>query len=225
LSCAVAAGLVTEELTTRDRFAAEYQHEGLFDKAHQILDEGLARFPDRGMLWLRKGRVHWYQDHYSLAYAALTTALKYGSPRQAVLYNSAQVLTEWGSFETALVESKKFLTGKRLTSDEGSAVRSARAYIWGLTGELPRALKEFAAIEKVQPDTAWVYYRRALCHHTSGDTEAATADLARALTTDESELMPGQRYRALELLKTYNVAPPSEIGIKPFERRKARLNL
>jgi tetratricopeptide (TPR) repeat protein len=225
LDCALASDLFNEELATRERLAAEYHHERLFDEAHRILDDGLMRFPGTAMLWLRKGRLHWYEGHYSLAYAALMAASKYHYPKQQVLYNSAQVLTEWGSFHAALIDIGQFLSGKVYTQDEGAAVRSARAYIWGQTGQLSRALKEFANIEKALPDVGWVYYRRAICHHGDGNTEAASADLLSALTSKAGGLTPGQHSRACELLREYKVLLPSEPSLAPYERRSNYINL
>ncbi len=225
LDCALASDLVNEELATRERLAAEYHHEWLFDEAHQILDDGLMRFPDTPMLWLRKGRLHWYEGHYSLAYAELMTAGKFRYPLQKVLYNSSQVLAEWGSFDAAHGDIKQFLEGKAYTSDEGAAVRSARAYIWGQTGQLARALNEFASIETALPDVGWVYYRRAICHHSDGNTEAAGTDLVKALTAKAGGLTPGQRNRARELLEQYKRSLPSEPSLAPYERRSNYINL
>lgn len=225
LSCAITSNLVREELATREFLAAMYQHEELFDEAHRILDDGLVRFPDAAILWLRKGHVVWYEDRYSLAYAVLTTARKFGSSQQEVLYSSAQVLTEWGSFDAALTEIKQYLASKAIPSSEGAAIRSARAYIWGQTGELPRALKEFAAIERAQPNTPWLYYRRALCHDTDGNVKAASADLECALTTKGAGLKPGQRHRAAELLRKYKVPVPSYMPPPEFEGRTLNLHL
>src|SRR5580704_3904904 len=79
IDCAVSAGLVDGELSSRERLASHLQIQADFQTAHTILDAGLMRYPNAAPLWLRKGKVHWYEQAYSLAYGALTTALKHSS--------------------------------------------------------------------------------------------------------------------------------------------------
>src|SRR5437588_739827 len=74
------AGLWEEETSARDRLAGRYQERGECEAAHATIDAGLARHPQAAALWLRKGKLHWYEQAYSEAYAALTTALRSRAP-------------------------------------------------------------------------------------------------------------------------------------------------
>jgi hypothetical protein len=211
IDAAVSAGVTDRELVCRVRLANSYQIPGDFHLAHEVLDTGLARYPDAARLWLRKGIVHWYEQAYGPAYASLTTALKYGSPRQSVLHARSQVLAEWHSFSAALDDISAYLKGE--TRDPGSnpiavaSVRSAQAYVWALTDKYTQALSEFDAIAPANPDSAWLYYRRALCHVHVENTEAAVDDLRQAIGKQSPKLNPPRYAHAVTLLSEYGITP------------------
>jgi hypothetical protein len=216
IDAAVSAGLTDKELVCRVRLANSYQIPGSFHLAHEVLDTGLARYPDAARLWLRKGIVHWYEQAYGPAYASLTTALKYGSPRQSVLHARSQVLAEWGSFSAALDDISAYLKGEARDPVSNpiavASVRSAQAYIWALTDKYTQALAEFAAITPANPDSAWLYYRRALCHVHVENNEAAVSDLRRAIAKQSPKLNPPRYAHAVSLLDSYGVALETETG-------------
>jgi tetratricopeptide (TPR) repeat protein len=214
IACASSAGLRDEEISTRDRYASYYHRRAAFPAAHNVVDVGLRHFPDAALLWLRKGKVHWYEQAYSLAYAALTTALRHGSPRQSVVHARGQVLAEWGSFEAALVDLDEYLAGADVRIVNAASVRSARAYIWGQTGRMSDALAEFDAVERIKPDSPWLYYRRALCYVKAGQLKPAAKDLVRALTSEGPRLNPPRREHATALLQEWGVTV--ELAEPPF---------
>jgi tetratricopeptide (TPR) repeat protein len=99
---AVKAGLKDDELASRIRLATYHQRRDNCQRAHEVLDDGLRRFPTAADLWLRKGKVHWQEQDHSPAYAALMTAEVYGGSHPAIIHARGQVLTEWGAYEAAL---------------------------------------------------------------------------------------------------------------------------
>lgn len=200
IECAIGAGLVDAEISCRIRLANRYQIPAKFQLAHEVLDAGLLRYPSAGRLWLQKGKVYWYEEVYSPAYAALTTALRHGSDRQSVLHARGQVLAEWGSFTAALTDIEDYLAFDNHNVISEASVRSARAYIWGVTGQLGQALQEFEAITPNNPDSAWLYYRRALCYIQTDDKSSAMDDLRRAIEKDSPKLNPPRYAHAVALL-------------------------
>jgi tetratricopeptide (TPR) repeat protein len=205
ITCAVGAGLHEEETLSRDRLASRHQIVGDFEAAHSVLDAGLIRFPATPKLWLRKGKVHWYEETYSLAYAALTAALKHGATRHSVLHARGQVLAEWGSFDAALADIANYLTFTKARPADIASARSARAYVWGQRGDLEQALAEFDEIEPLNPRSAWLHYRRALCYVSGRDTESATHYLTQALKCDSPKLNPPRKRHAMALLSNYGI--------------------
>jgi len=208
VACAVNAGLEAEEITSRERLATRYQVPARFQEAHEILDAGLVRHPHAAELWLRNGKVYWYEQDYSAAYAALTTALKEGTSRTSVLHARGQVLAEWGSFDAAVEDINAYLEITKATSADLSSARSARAYAWGQLGDLPRAVAEFDALEARSSTGAWQHYRRALCYVTHDMKKPAIKYLKRALERDGPPLNPPRREHAERLLADFGVQPP-----------------
>ncbi len=206
VKCALGAGLQEEELSSRARLASRYQIKAQFHTAHEVLDAGLRRFPDAARLWLRKGKVHWYEQAYSQAYAALTTAQEHGARRRSVLHARGQVLAEWGSFEAALADIAGYLAETKARSTDIASARSARAYVWGQQGELGQALTEFEEIEPLNPDSAWLYYRRGLCYVTVGRQKQAVSDLERALQCGGPSLNLPRKNHVIALLQQYGVS-------------------
>jgi len=212
IEAAVRANLVNEEITCRDRLAGRYQVIGEFTAAHKLVDDGLQRHPRSDGLWLRKGKVHWYETAYSEAYAALTTARTYGCSRTSVLHARSQVLAEWGSFEQALADSADYLALAKGTIPANIvAVRTARAYVWALTGDLDRALKEFAELRTKKQGRAWFYYRRGLSYAAHDQIRSARADFRRALDSDQPALGSIRRQAMLDYLATHGKTPASSL--------------
>jgi transcriptional regulator with XRE-family HTH domain len=191
VEAAVRAELVNEEITCRDRLAGRYQIIGEFTAAHELVNDGLQRHPHSDRLWLRKGKVHWYETAYPEAYAALTTARTYGCSRTSVLHARSQVLAEWGSFEQALADSADYLALAKGTIPANIvAVRTARAYVWALTGDLDRALKEFAELRTKKQGRAWFYYRRGLSYVAHDQIRRARADFQCSVDVGSASSWP-----------------------------------
>lgn len=207
IECAVNADMQPAEIASRDRLASRHQVAAQFQAAHDVLDAGLLRFPSEPKLWLRKGKVHWYEQNYSAAYAALTTALKAGAKRSSVLHARGQVLAEWGSFDAAIEDIEAYLACTRAKSADIYSARSARAYAWGQLGDLPRAMAEFDELEARSPTGAWQHYRRALCYVKFGKRKSAISYLQRALERDGPPLNPPRKRHAEQLLAGYGVSP------------------
>jgi tetratricopeptide (TPR) repeat protein len=201
VDAAIDAGLHGAETTCRVRLANRYQIAAEFHRAHEILDAGLRRHPRAASLWLQKGKVHWYEQAYSDAYSTLTTALQNDRTRRSsVLHARSQVLAEWGSFSAALTDIANYLALDHGNPASVASVRSARAYVWGMTDDLDSALVEFKTITPLNPDSAWLYYRRALCYSHAGDERAAATDLKNAIRLESPKLNPPRLAHAKRLL-------------------------
>lgn len=205
---ATVADLQAEELESRGRLAGRYQGKGEYARAHGIVDLGLLRYPRSERLWLRKGKILWYERAYPEAYAALTTSRRYGASLTSVLHARGQVLAEWGSFKAALADIDEYLTKVKATSEVNIVyARGARAYVWGQTGRLPEALAEFAELEALAPGWALLHYRRALCYFAAGEDELGVADLRAALRLTEPGLGRMSRADTIALLEQYGAKP------------------
>lgn len=218
IGCAIGAQLRDEELSSRDRLAAYHQQRVAFSNSLAVLDSGLQRYPDAARLWLRKGKVHWYEQTYSLAYAALTTALTHGSKRSSVLHARGQVLAEWGNFDAALADIEEYLKGKNKRVVNIAPVRATRAYVLGMTGRLSDALSEFDEAERLNSGSAWTQYRRALCYIHNGEHDAAVQRLNQALQFEGPKLNPPRRTHALTLLDQYSGNPKAGRGSRATKR-------
>ena len=197
---AMATELVDEELSSRDRLAARYQKRTDFHDAHVVLEAGLLRHPEAARLWLRKGYAHWYEQNFSSAFAVLTTALMYGSPRLTVIFARGQVLAEWGNAEAALVDIEEYLTAPDRRTVNIARLRGARAYAWAQMKRWSDAFAEFDAVESMKLESAWIYYNRGVCHAAAGQQTEATEYLIRSLRCRLPLINPPRRCKALALL-------------------------
>jgi tetratricopeptide (TPR) repeat protein len=197
------AGLRDDEERARARLAGQYQVRGRFTVAHQLLDAGLLRHPSAARLWLRKGKVHWYEQSYAEAYAALTTALRYRSPRRSVLHARGQALAEWGSFDAALEDIDTYLeTAAHSSPVDVAHIRTARAYVWAHIGRIDDALTEFHIAATVTPNSGWLHYRRGLSYLDANRLAAAAKDLACSLERRHPALDPVRYQKASDILAT-----------------------
>jgi hypothetical protein len=208
IGCAADANLKAEEISSRERLAGHYQTKDMLPAAIDVLDGGLERYPDAADLWLRMGKVRWYEEQYSHAYAALTTALHYGNPKYSVLHIRSQVLAEWENFDAALADVADYLSCANIEPANEAHVRSARAYIWGQMGDLKRALAEFATVSPFIPHCGWLHYRRAQCYITAHKVDAALFDLLNALPCEGPPLDKRRRGHAESTLREHGLAPP-----------------
>jgi tetratricopeptide (TPR) repeat protein len=208
IGCAANADLKIEEISSRERLASRYQQDDKLPAAIDVLEGGLDRYPDAADLWLRKGKVHWYEEEYCHAYAALTTALYYGSQKHSVLYARSQVLAEWENFEAALADIAAYLSCAGIEPVDEAQVRSTRAYIWGQMDDLERALAEFDAISASIPYCGWLYYRRARCYIKAGQEDDALHDLLLALRCERPPLDRRRKRHAEAILRKRNFMPP-----------------
>lgn len=204
LAVAVAADLYEDEIEFRVRIASRLTNGGFPDRALAVIDEGLVRDPEAGQLWRRKGFIQWHQHDYSNAYASLVSALSNGVSAELVLYARGQVLAEWGAYGPAVLELSEALRQK-LPAERAAYVRVTRAHAYAQLGKSKRALREFAAAERVTPENGWLHYFRALCHATLGETEAAIEGLVRAVRSEVPPLNPKTRELALALLADMGV--------------------
>jgi tetratricopeptide (TPR) repeat protein len=83
---------------------------------------------------------------------------------------------------------------------------------------MKEAMAEFAKIEKLKPDSPWLYYRRAFCHIAAKDDESAIADLERALECVRPGLSLARRQIAETLLRERGIDvgvpdPPPRRGL------------
>jgi len=86
-----------------------------------------------------------------------------------------------------------------------AAARSARAYVWGQQDKLDQALAEFDEIEPMNPNSAWLHYRRALCYVAANKQRPAISNLRRALQCNSPKLNPPRKHHAITLLQEYGV--------------------
>lgn len=207
LQCTVRAGLTDLEISTRDRLAYRRQMNGDFEIARQVVDVGLQQYPESAALWLRKGKVHWYECTFDLAYSSLTTALAHGAKRESTLHARGQALAEWHSFDAALADIEEYLSIPGTREASRAWVRSARAYVWGHTGHIAEAIAEFEQVEKVTGGTPWTSYRRGLAHAAAGETDNAIQHLTAAVKDTSPALKEPLRTRAIQALRDYGINP------------------
>jgi len=202
---AAATDLPDEEISSRDRLATYHQKRAVFQDAQVILDGGLQRHPDAARLWLRKGYVHWYEQNFSSAFAALTTALKYGSPRLTVIFARGQILAEWGNVDAALADINEYLAAPDRRVVNIARIRGARALAWAQMGRWDEAFAEFDAVEDMKLESSWFYYNRGVCHAAAGQQDLAAKYLIRSLQCRSPLINPPRRRKAIALLKEFDV--------------------
>jgi tetratricopeptide (TPR) repeat protein len=157
VSTRVKIGLAEEHVVC---FCRNKQH----GKALDYLDSALARYPAAGRLWYRKGYIHWVEEDFVDAHAALTMALKYKGPRLDILYIRGQVFVEWRRFEEAISDLNEALTNEQLDPSWIVRALSVRAYALYWEWDLAQAFAEFTSAIEFMPESIWPFYYRAICN-------------------------------------------------------------
>jgi tetratricopeptide (TPR) repeat protein len=155
--------VIVELIPQIDRLAGRLTHEEDYTKALQLIKNALVYLPSSGRLWRRLGCVEWYSNDLVDALAAFDAALLNGENRGHVLHERGQVFAKMGQYSRAISELTEVLQEPR-SSDSRSFATSARAYAFGMQGDLEHALKDFAEAESLTPENAWLFYFRGLCY-------------------------------------------------------------
>ncbi|MHB8510857.1 MAG: tetratricopeptide repeat protein [Actinomycetota bacterium] len=182
LQIAVASSHKEIEAWMRNKIASQLTREDRFVEALNVVDEGLHRDFNSWKLWRRRGIVSWHAHDFAAAYAALTTAMEHGCPRQRSIHARGQVLAEWGQLEAAIDELGEAVANAE-TPLAVAYARNARAFALGQLGKTDAAFQEFSEVEKVEPNSGWLHYFKGRCFEIAGDLGLAADSYRKSLVS------------------------------------------
>lgn len=152
-----------------------------------------------------RAAAYWYANRLPEALADYDEIISYRGESSSLLSARGQVLVEMGYYERAADELSR--------AAESSNDRKLTAYARGGLGmalagleDFAGALREFESSISLEPDNAWVYFRRAACYERMQDIPAAVADYRRSLEVKNPPLTPHRREEARARIKTLDRA-------------------
>lgn len=144
--------------------------------------------------------ANWYLGRMRAALDGFDRALALDPTSLNARNGRGQVLAHLGRHEEALEQLDETLTMSYGEQPLEAYVHSARGLALGGLGRIDEALAELEVALRDAPGNAWAYFNRAVVREQAGETEAARADLARALEENEPRLSPWMRGRAEQML-------------------------
>ncbi|HEX5211264.1 MAG TPA: tetratricopeptide repeat protein [Pseudolabrys sp.] len=158
-----------------------YQDMRDFGRARQDYDEAIRLRPTVAVFFRRRGELRKSQGDLAGAGADLDTALRL-DPQDVLAYLSRGNLNAaQHDYDKAFADFDKALAVKPDLPQLVALIYSARAMAADEMGDLPRALQEYDAVLKIQPDNAIYLQGRAFTAFAAGDFAAAAAGFGSAV--------------------------------------------
>ena len=162
------------------RVALMHQARGEYQKALEVLAQGIAAHPKSAALYAVRGALHLELGEYAKAIADLTKSLELHEDPD-VLVNRALAYKAFGQREAA----KRDLDRAIELDPHSVAAWFNRGTLLLEEGRPEEALKDLNRAVELAPDVPGPYFNRAVAHWQLGEREAAIKDLERFLELAE----------------------------------------
>lgn len=173
-------------------FASRLQQDEQYEEALVYVRERAEQWPFEKFLWRRLGVLHWYQQEYVDALAAFSRARECGLRSPRVGHAVGQILVEMGEFDRAIPPLQEAIEDPLSIRSQHVAI-AARAQCYFFQGHREEAQEQFEQCIELISDSAWLYWRMALCAEHEGKLLEAAKLFTQSLSGLAVPLTPKLR--------------------------------